>query len=78
MRKTPQEAEALSRILEQADFAKFAKVEPLADENDRALADAVDFVNATTDATKNATADGDAATAEPLPEIPQDFIEKKG
>lgn len=78
LRKTPQEAEALSRILEQADFAKFAKVEPLADENDRALADAVNFVNATTDASKNATADGDDAKTEPLSEIPQDFIEKKG
>lgn len=78
LREAPREAENLSRILEQADFAKFAKVEPLADENDRALADAVDFVNATTEALKKAATDDSAAATAPLPEIPQDFIEKKG
>lgn len=54
LKGSPAEAEALSRILELADFAKFAKVEPLPDENDRALADAVNFVNATTDAARRA------------------------
>ncbi len=54
LKGSPGEAEALSRILELADFAKFAKVEPLPDENDRALTDAVNFVNATTDAARRA------------------------
>lgn len=43
------EAELLSEILSQADYVKFAKMEPLPDENDRAVSNAIDFVNLTTD-----------------------------
>lgn len=59
LKGNPAEAETLRRILELADFAKFAKVEPLPDENDRALTDAVGFVNATTDAARRAQEEAD-------------------
>jgi Pyruvate/2-oxoacid:ferredoxin oxidoreductase gamma subunit len=39
--------ERMKRILEIADFVKFAKVRPLPDDNVRALTEAVNFVEET-------------------------------
>lgn len=48
LKDAPKEKAQLSQILEQADFAKFAKMEPAPDENAHAVSDAMEFVNATT------------------------------
>ncbi len=56
----PKEAEVLSDILSQADYVKFAKMEPLPDENDRAVANAIDFVNLTTEEARRQAADSAA------------------
>ena len=53
LKDCPKEKGMLVKILEQADFAKFAKIEPLPDENASAVADAMDFVNATTQAVRD-------------------------
>lgn len=50
----------LQGILEMADFAKFAKMEPLPDENDRAVVESMNFVR---DTTPVATAEGDDVAA---------------
>lgn len=50
LKESPKEQARISQILEQADFAKFAKMEPSPDDNAHAVADAIEFVNATTQA----------------------------
>lgn len=67
MSDLPDEAGKLANILEQADLVKFAKMEPLADENDKALADAEAFVNITTDSVKRKEAE--ASKKEDLPDV---------
>lgn len=57
------EAEMLSEILSQADYVKFAKMEPQPDENDRAVANAIDFVNLTTEEARRQEAADKAAAA---------------
>lgn len=59
LKDAPKEKAQLSQILEQADFAKFAKMEPAPDENAHAVSDAMEFVNATTLTARQA--DGSAA-----------------
>ena len=49
LRDDKQDAALLEQILEQADFAKFAKMEPAPDENELAIANALKFVDSTTE-----------------------------
>lgn len=64
MRDLPDEERKLTNILEQADLVKFAKMEPLPDENDKALADAELFVNTTTEVAHRKEAEAAAKEAE--------------
>lgn len=64
MRELPDEEKKLANILEQADLVKFAKMEPLADENDRAIADAEVIVNTTTDCARRKEAEAAAKAAD--------------
>ena len=50
---------SLKEILELADFVKFAKMNPLPDENDRSLRNAYGFVASTTPAEESSTSDAD-------------------
>lgn len=64
MADLPDEAGRLTSILEQADMVKFAKMEPLPDENDKALADAERIVNATTESARRKEAEAAAKSEE--------------
>lgn len=70
MADMPEQADKLASILQQADLVKFAKMEPLANENDKAVADAEEFVNTTTDVAKRKEAqEADSQKAdEPAPD----------
>ncbi len=67
LKDAPKEQARLTQILEQADFAKFAKVEPNPDDNARAVSDAMEFVNATTLAARQA--DGSASPVSLKPDV---------
>lgn len=67
LRNNKHEAEILREILEQADLVKFAKMEPLADENDKAVTDAIAFVNTTTEHVMSQ--EPDQAPAADVPQI---------
>lgn len=65
--------ERMKRILEIADFVKFAKVRPLPDDNHRALAEAVRFVEETKPAEvlpEDSSAAGSGATDAAVPQVP--------
>lgn len=55
LKDSPKEKSLLVKILEQADFAKFAKIEPSPDENADAVSNAIDFVNLTTETLRAAS-----------------------
>ncbi len=55
----------MDRVLETADFVKFAKVRPLPDDNTRAFASAMQFVEDTKPAPEPEKTEGDAAGPEP-------------
>lgn len=71
----PAEAERLASILETADLVKFAKMEPLAEENDKAITDSETFINATTETVKAKEAT-EAESAASLPEATETKEEK--
>ncbi len=64
LRDQPEESERLASILETADLVKFAKMEPLADENDKAITDSETFINKTTEAEKSKAAEATASLSE--------------
>lgn len=64
MKDLPDEKQKIADILEQADLVKFAKMEPLPDENDKVLADAETFVNTTTEDARRKEAEAAAKEAE--------------
>lgn len=76
MADQPDEAGKLADILQQADLVKFAKMEPLPDENDKALADAEAFVNTTTDVAKRKEAEA-LANAKAQEQAPADVVLKE-
>lgn len=76
MKDMPDEAGKLADILQQADLVKFAKMEPLPDENDKAVADAEAFVNTTTDVAKRKEAEAQA-DAQAKEQTPADVILKE-
>lgn len=77
MRDEREEADRLAEILELADLVKFAKMEPLADENDKAIADAELFVNNTTEAAKRKEAERKTSESEPPVSVTINETEKE-
>lgn len=77
MADLPDEKQKLTNILEQADLVKFAKMEPLPDENDKALADAELLVNTTTEDARRKEAEAAAKEAE-KPQADTDNITETG
>ena len=66
-RTNKQELSDLEEILSQADFVKFAKHDPLPDENDKAMKQAFNFVTETTEVVKRQQEERELADAKAVP-----------